>query len=356
MDRRVRAALVLASLAAATATAETTRTLRVELANPAAAFAVENLAGVMTVRTGDVAGVVAVATIHAENEKLADSVTFTEVAGDEGLPTLLVRYPVREHRRFRYPADGNRGLFGWDGSSQLEYDGRRVKVGGTGGVLLWAEVEVTVPGTALDGTFKNHVGRLEAAGLRGRVRLDTASGNVTARDLDGDVELDTGSGDILAERLRGDLECDTGSGDCIVTAFDGAVLKCDTGSGDVRVEGATAQRIEADTGSGDVRVLGADTVDFRGDTGSGSVTFEAVGDRLARVVADTGSGDVMLRLPADASFACHADQGSGDLVSRFPDARAIVRGRTVVGYERGDGRIRIDADTGSGDVTIAPRR
>ena len=49
-----------------------------------------------------------------------------------------------------------------------------------------------------------------------------------------------------------------------------------------------------------------------------------------------------------------ADQGSGDLVCRYDDARAIVEGRTVVGYTRGDGRIRITADTGSGDVIVAP--
>jgi len=34
--------------------------------------------------------------------------------------------------------------------------------------------------------------------------------------------------------------------------------------------------------------------------------------------------------------------------------RLGLEGRTVVGYARGDGRTRITADTGSGDVVVAP--
>jgi hypothetical protein len=46
--------------------------------------------------------------------------------------------------------------------------------------------------------------------------------------------------------------------------------------------------------------------------------------------------------------------GSGELESGFTDAQAIVNRREVVGYRRGDGRIKIDVDTGSGDVTVEP--
>jgi len=63
---------------------------------------------------------------------------------------------------------------------------------------------------------------------------------------------------------------------------------------------------------------------------------------------------VRLRLPANAGFEAWADTGSGDVVSRFSDAEPIVRDREVVGYRRGDRRIRIDVDTGSGSVTFEP--
>src|SRR2546425_6344391 len=56
--------------------AETTRTLRVELsADALQRFAVENLAGVMRVTTGDVKSVVAVATVHAESDDRSEEHT-----------------------------------------------------------------------------------------------------------------------------------------------------------------------------------------------------------------------------------------------------------------------------------------
>ncbi len=114
-------------------------------------------------------------------------------------------------------------------------------------------------------------------------------------------------------------------------------------------------RLKADTGSGEIRAENVDLEEFRGDTGSGNILVQATGARLRRVVADTGSGDITVHLPPDASFELNADVGSGDIVSRFADAQPIVHNRTVVGYRRAEGRTRIDVDTGSGDVTVAPR-
>ena len=343
--RRVVVLLLLAVAGATGAFAEVTSTLRVELAgSPSSLFVVENLAGVMRVTAGDGAAVVAVATVHAENEALAGEVRFEQVTGKEGEPVLRVRYP-ESHSTFRYPQAGN---------STLKYDGRMVRVSSSRGVELWADVEVTVPRTAVHGAFRNHVGKLSGSGLKGRVAFDSGSGDIELRTLDGEVSADTGSGDILASEIRGAFSGDTGSGDIGLKGFSGESVTCDTGSGDVHVEAVTARTVKADTGSGSVRVVGADIESLAADTGSGSVVLEATGGRLRRVKADTGSGDVRLRLPADAGFEVRADQGSGDLVCRFDDARAIVSGRTVVGYTRGDGRIRIAADTGSGDVIVEP--
>ena len=111
-----------------------------------------------------------------------------------------------------------------------------------------------------------------------------------------------------------------------------------------------------DTGSGSVDVKGADTERFSADTGSGDIAFEASGDRLSAVKADTGSGDVTLRLDPEASFEATADQGSGSIVSRFSGSEPILHKREVVGYRRGDGKMRIRVDTGSGDVVLEPRK
>jgi DUF4097 and DUF4098 domain-containing protein YvlB len=124
----------------------------------------------------------------------------------------------------------------------------------------------------------------------------------------------------------------------------------------VRVGSSQVRQISADTGSGDIRISASDLESFAADTGSGDVVLESQGGRLAKVTADTGSGDVTLRLAPDATFEARADQGSGDIRMEYRDAEAIVERKQVVGYRRGDSRIRIDVSTGSGDLIIGPMR
>jgi hypothetical protein len=352
-------------LPAAAARAESTRQLRVQLSgDPGRAFAIENLAGTMTVSVGSSDAVVAVATVHAESEELASAMRFEQVAGRDGVPTLRVRYPVDRHRAFRYGAGPSRsdGVLSWleaiagalGGGSSMEYDGAHVSVSSNRGVVLYADVDVKVPPRVLDAVFRNRVGPLSGEGVRGRLRFDTGSGTVTVRALDGQVVADTGSGDVHAQDLKGSFTCDTGSGNCEVTGFSGDTLSCDTGSGDVRVVRVDARKVKLDTGSGNVSVREAEADELVADTGSGDVEVELEGSRLQRANADTGSGNVRFRLGEGASFHLRASTGSGDVISRYADAEAIRDGRKVVGYRRGDGRIRINADTGSGDVLLEP--
>lgn len=346
---------------------EATRTLRVTLSGDAKTpFAVENLAGRMTVMAGEGDAVVAVATVHAESEALASAMRFEQVRDEDGLPTLRVIYPLDRERRIRYPEAGNDGAdtgrhgrheSHWfsaftSSNSDLKYDGHRVRVASGSGTLLWADVEVTVPRRSVEATFRNFVGAMRAEGFEGRILLDTSHGAITARRLKGDIKADTGSSDVLAEGITGSYVCDTGSGSCVVNGFDGKELYCDTGSGDVKVRDVKAERLHADTGSGSVGAERAEVEEFTGDTGSGGIEAELTGARLRRVKADTGSGDVTLWLPADASFDAAADQGSGELTCAFADAQAVKSDRKTVGYRRGDGRTRIAIDTGSGDASI----
>ena len=358
MRRSLALAPLLGLTLAGFAFAETTRTLRVQLSgDPSRPFAVENLAGSMRITGTDEPSVTAVATLHAESEELASAVRFEQVVNEKGLPALRVRYPVNQYQAYRYPGSGSGGFWeGLFGGSRIKYDGALVSVNGTRGVLLYADVEVRVPRKAIDAVFKNHVGALSAEGLEGRIRLDSGSGAITAERMKGDLVADTGSGNITATDIEGSFVCDTGSGNCTVSRFTGEALKCDTGSGSVQLDGASARRIAADTGSGKVRALAIDAEEFVADTGSGSIELETKGVRARQIKADTGSGSVTLRLPADTGFELRADTGSGDIVSHFADAQAILHRTEVVGYRRGDARVRITADTGSGSVVVGPAR
>ena len=353
--------MVVLALAAPLWAADATRTLRLELSPDGGPFAVENLAGTMKVVSGTGDKVVAIATIHAESDALADKMQFRQVTGEKGLPTLRVEYPLGPHDTvlYRQKSDSEHhgflsGIFG--DSTTTKYAGKSVKVSGNEGIRLSADVEVQLPAKDVQGTFRNLVGQIRGEGVQGKLLFDSASGGITLDRLAGQIKADTGSGDVKASDLEGSFKCDTGSGNCDLTGFKGDEISCDVGSGDIRLKSVSARSLSADTGSGDVRVEEADVESFDADTGSGDVTLEAAGPRLATIKADTGSGDVVLRLAPEASFEARADQGSGDLRVAYKDAQPIVKNHEVVGYRRGDSKIRIDVNTGSGDLDIEPLR
>jgi hypothetical protein len=341
--------------------AEVTRTLKAEL--PAAEtnrFAVENLAGFMRVSVGTGDKVEAVATLHAESDEVANLVRFERVVGEHGVTTLRVRYPLDRFSEVRYPGgetDGGllMGLFSGS-NTETRYDGHRVRINGRRGTLLYADVDVRVPKHAATAIFKTGAGPMTGSDLEGTIRFDTSHGPVTLSHMSGDVLADTGSGDVTASALKGSFKCDTGSGECVVARFSGEKLVCDTGSGKVHVSSVQAKSISIDSGSGNVRLEDTDAEDMNVDTGSGSLDLESPSRRLTRLKADTGSGSVKLRLGPDAGFEAYADLGSGDIVNHYADAQPILKRREVVGYRRGDGRIRIDVDTGSGNLVLEPGR
>jgi DUF4097 and DUF4098 domain-containing protein YvlB len=408
-------ALLLALMLGTAAQAEVTREIEADLSVPEAkVFAIENLIGSMRIVPGPGDTVQVSATVHAENEELADSVKLEKKQkGDKTV--LRVAYPLDEHSTIRLPngisvSAGGGFLERWFGGG-VKYGGHSVKVREGRGVLLYADVRVQLPERDLRGQFRNLFGQLHAervrgdlrfdtnsaditlSSLRGEIDADTGSGSVKANDIEGafrcdtgsgncdleamrgesvdcdtgsgdvtlrsvkvsgKIEADTGSGDVHGHDLEGSFVCDTGSGDCTVDGLVADSVRCDTGSGTVRMRSVTADSILADTGSGDVLAEGINAREFAADTGSGDVHLGARGDRLRRVRADTGSGHVKLLLQADASFELRADTGSGELISRFEDAKVILDGKEVIGYRRGDAKIQLTVDTGSGDVTVEP--
>jgi hypothetical protein len=330
---------------------EVTKALEAELpVAPGRAFAVENLAGAMKVTPAPGPVVRVRAEVHAESEELAAGLAFVTVPGKDGAPTLRLQYPLDRVRELRYPARGP----GRD--TGIEYQDRRVEVSGTRGTLVYADLVVEVPIGAGPGRLATRVGAIEAERLDGELRLDTGSGSIRLVHSRGRLTADTGSGDVRAADVQGTFRCDTGSGACDVQDFEGETLECDTGSGEVVVLRAQARAVKADTGSGRVRLEAVDAEEVAADTGSGPVEMALLGARLRAVKADTGSGTVRLRLPAEAGFTARASLGSGRLRCEYPDAKTTVKHAEVVGCRRGDGRIAVSVDTGSGGLVIEPAR
>lgn len=343
------------------ASAEVTRTVKAELsADASRPFRVENLAGRMVVRQGAGSRVVVTATVHGADQETADLLSLQEVRDSKtGLPTLRMVYPLNRHTSYRYGREGSgsggffESMFG--GRSSTTYDGTRVTVSAGRGLELYADLVVEIPRGA-SGTFRNAVGAIEGAGLEGTLKFDSGSGDISIRDFKGAVTADTGSGDVNAADGRGSFKCDTGSGDCTLKSFAGERIDLDTGSGDINVTASSARVVSADTGSGSILLEVDDSEEIDTDTGSGDVTLDLSGSKLSRVSADTGSGDVSLKLPRAVGFEMRTDVGSGEVTSSFDDATAIRERRRITGYRRGDLQVKIDVDTGSGDVSVGPGR
>ena len=142
-------ALALLVVAAAPAFADVTRSLKGQITPGASqAWAVENLAGTMKVVSGTGSQVTATVTVHAESEELASLLEVKEVTGEKGVRTLRVVYPLSKHTTYRYNPKHETGSWigGFlGGDSTVDYAGRHVKVSGSKGVKLYADVEVQVP-------------------------------------------------------------------------------------------------------------------------------------------------------------------------------------------------------------------
>ncbi len=356
-----------------------TRSLRLEVSSSKGPFRVENLAGTLTVLPGSGETIVAVATIHAGSEDLAALVTFDETPGEEGVTLLRVGYPVGEHTTYRYGKPEETGsnwvnLFGGGGSNTgFPYAGEQVRVSRSRGVPLWADVEVRLPAAELSVSFLNGVGPTLARGAAGDLKFVSYSGDQTFEDVTGPLSLELSSGKASVLRHKGSLTCELASGEIVVEDSEGSELGCSSLSGDLAVTRAAAETIRLESASGDISVAEASgkllkistasgdlhvdkarVENFEGGTASGDVWFSSSGESLKRAEISTANGDVTLLLGASAAFEARADVGHGRIENGFEDAQPIKEGETLLGYRRGDGRIRIDIRTVHGNVTIAP--
>jgi hypothetical protein len=348
----------LSLLAPVVGASEAVRTIRAELSGAeASSFQVENLAGTMWISegTGDV--VTVVATVHAENQGLADAVRIEHLAGSGGATTLRMRYPYDKVSTFRYEAPGQGGdwsLFSFGDWSTTDYDGHRVRVSHNRGTTLYADLEVRIPKGRELASFRNLVGRVEADGLQGNLHFSVESADLRLRRLDGDIVLEGSSGDIRASDIRGSWKSEFSSGDCRLDGFDGELFSFRAESGDLVARDVKARRVRTETSSGDVNISFADIEEFSAEASSGDVGLRLDGSRLKSIDVTTSSGDVSLRLPSDEAFDARAELSSGDVNIGFADVTEIRQGRRALDYQRGTGGASIHVKTSSGDLTISP--
>jgi hypothetical protein len=161
------------------------------------------------------------------------------------------------------------------------------------------------------------------------ISATTGSGDVQIQDVGASVKAQSGSGSVHVHGVQGPTTLGTGSGDIELLQTGPGDVKAETGSGSIRLQGL-AGALKASTGSGDIEAQGQPTADWKLSTGSGSVRL-VVGNAHFNLDADTGSGGITVSQPITMQGSLNRHHVSG-----------VVNG--------GGPTIRIG--TGSGDVQI----
>lgn len=311
--------------------------------------AVYNLAGNVEVVPGRGNEVVVTMTRGGSDGAQLD----VEMHDVDGYEALVVRYPSDEivydrGRRgnssttMRVRDDGT-----WGGRVR---GGEQIRVRTSGnGLEAHADLRIEVP-AGRDIRVFIAVGETMARGLRGDVELDSGSGRIDVEDIAGDLSVDTGSGSVTVAGVEGEVSIDTGSGSVEVEGVRGPVLMVDTGSGSVGALDVEAETVEVDTGSGSVELRGVSARHIVVDTGSGAVDLQ-LRSAVDRILVDTGSGGITVRLPEGADAEIEADSGSGGIDVDLP-IQVLSQRRNYLRGVLGDGRGRIELDTGSGRIRV----
>ncbi len=326
-------------------------------------IAIYNLAGSVTIEPGT--GTASVLITRGG----PDAGRLTVAQGDmDGRSTLRVVYPgdrvvyrgmgPRSSTELRVRSDGT---FGDHGRHHHEDDhdhdddeyGRRVRVTGAGaGLEAHADLRIQLPAGQRASVYLA-VGKVSVANVDGRLAVDAHSAPVTATGTKGALSIDVGSGSVNVTGSRGTLSVDTGSGPVEVSGFEGSDLVVDTGSGEVTMSDVKAATILVDTGSGDVRLTGGTAPSVTLETGSGNVTADLWTDPTTLEV-ETGSGNIAVTAPGTLSALVEIETTSGDIETDF-QVQVTRHSRDHLVGRIGDGKGRIEMETGSGDVRLLRR-
>jgi Putative adhesin len=161
------------------------------------------------------------------------------------------------------------------------------------------------------------------------INSTTGSGDVDIQDVGASVKAQSGSGNVHVHGVQGMTTLGTGSGDIELQQTGPGDVKAETGSGNIQLHGLSGA-LKASTGSGDITAEGQPTSDWKLSTGSGNVHL-TVGNAHFNLDADTGSGNISVAQPMTMQGSLNRHHVS-----------AIVGG--------GGPTLRIG--TGSGDIQI----
>jgi lia operon protein LiaG len=315
--------------------------------------AVYNLAGEVRVESGPGPDIRAEVTRGgADASKI--KVMRGEIDGTQSLrfvyPSDRIQYSKLSHGSSTQLRVREDGTFSDRHDDEHRNEGRRITISsGGGGLDAYADLRITVPmGRRL--ALYLAVGKVSVTNVEGDLSIDAASAPVTTSNTRGELSIDVGSGSVQVTQSRGELSIDTGSGPVAVSDVRGESVSIDTGSGEVTGTGVRSSDLSIETGSGDIQMTGLIAPQVKLNTGSGAVTADVSGE-LWNLSVETGSGDITLKVPPTIGAEVDIETSSGDIETDFE--MAVTRhARDHMTGRIGDGRGKIDIETGSGGIKL----
>lgn len=192
-----------------------------------------------------------------------------------------------------------------------------------------------------------------------RVEVQSVSGDVRLTGIKGELRAETASGDITASNLGRVTSLKTLSGSLQVMGADSDTdLMLSAVSGDVVVENLKARGVEANSVSGEVTLKGCACGRVHMQSVSGDLNYVGNIDKSGRYEIKTHSGGIHLAVPANSGFEVDANSFSGDIRFEPPITSVLSQGRGHGSGQMahgvvGSGGAYVELSSFSGDITVS---
>jgi DUF4097 and DUF4098 domain-containing protein YvlB len=186
-----------------------------------------------------------------------------------------------------------------------------------------------------------------------RLKLQAASGSVTASGSQGEISATTVSGVIDVSGGRRDVTLESVSGSIRAAQIAGD-LEAQNVSGSVRAENVSG-RIEAWAVNGAIRLISVRSNDIRAETVGGDIIYAGRVATGGTYDFESHSGTVRLTIPRSSGAQFRLETVSGAVQTDFPSETGPAEGGRKGGrteFTIGDGQAKVTARTFSGRIVI----
>jgi DUF4097 and DUF4098 domain-containing protein YvlB len=204
----------------------------------------------------------------------------------------------------------------------------------------WVDFTVYVP-TTTSVEVQSVSGDLALYNVKGELRGQTVSGDVTGSGLGKVAALKTMSGDVRINGVEssGPLSLSAMSGDVVIENLHAPSVDAESVSGDVRLKSCSCDRVRLQSVSGDLEYVGQIT-------------------RSGRYEIKTHSGGIRVAVPSASGFEIDANSFTGDITFDPPITAILSQGRKgpmpgrVAHGVIGNGGAFVELSSFSGDIVV----